>query len=205
MPRKQNLLVLKQEFHGVGTRPFFTRPLRKTARPCDDTPGDCQIFRPVLLLAGVNFVKQHLLMAAGGAIADAFNLKRLIFNAHGNVAAPFSGLIIIGGIEIIVAGDQLPDQNVLTLLRPQIPPAQRRPTRKVVMPYGHPDRIVCLVANLKPRLRTRKHCKKADKKEYENGKPMRHNETRRNIWNALAMGASIAPMRDFSQPLCSRR
>src|SRR5690606_13074027 len=119
-----------------------SRDRGRSARRC--TVG--QLDHPVLLFAGVIFLKPRALETAREAVVDTGNLEFLVGNAHVDPAFPAPATLRIFGIEIIVARLQWPFYQRFAGRAVDMPPAFADPTRLCAIAYGNADQILCCVA-----------------------------------------------------------
>src|SRR4029077_11212627 len=94
---------------------------------------------PVALLAGIDFEKTGLLVAALLAFLYVANGEGLVVGAHVQGAAPFPATIIVDGVDVIEPGNKYTLQQGLAGVRGNVPPAFRGPTLDIAIADGDAD------------------------------------------------------------------
>jgi hypothetical protein len=116
-----------------------------------------QGYSPAFLISGINFEETGFVETAYHAAARSPDLKRLVFGAHIElrfafrillISIPYSGPVIVHGVNIIIAGDELPLYQRPTDIRWNVPPAFTGPPGGILVTDYHTDTAGCGVAEL---------------------------------------------------------
>src|SRR5262249_35027472 len=105
-----------------------------------------ELDRPGALLAGIDFEEAGTIVAAGETIADAADGELLVARAHEGRSHPFAAAVIVDGVDIVEAGDEVTLEHGLTTAGRQVPPAFGGPTVGVLIADRNADPASGVVA-----------------------------------------------------------